>query len=318
MQLYEQLKLHFTIPDAYTSWKDYRNLLTDRLIRMADEEELTIDRLKKEMTVCVSHKPTLAVLGAGRMDDLDLAAIRPYFSKITMVDQDRNAMEEALDRYGMTKDPDIVLEEASFTGIGESEYAAFCQSLETYISETDHMISVPELDMHCIALMQEILQDTMTAAWNRKTYDYIWCVGVHSQLYAMPAYIYRYMWKQLEQDNRLEPVWQHMQPEESAFMEYLREQNAARIHVLHDEILCAAKHAVVIGCEVGRCEHPYAGVIENPELPATDEQTIEGSRQCMADIDSRRLDVHNAMLCWPFYRVGNVYYDMLLREIFPG
>ena len=75
MGIYEQMKKNFIMADAYEDWSAYRNTLTDYLIGLADGEEIPLN-ITRHMYEEISL-PTLAIIGAGRLNDLDLQRLLP-------------------------------------------------------------------------------------------------------------------------------------------------------------------------------------------------------------------------------------------------
>ena len=77
MHLYEQIKSHFIIPDAYSDWSDYRNHLTRMIIESTNQVSLPLS-FHQGMTDR-DLLPTLLILGAGACNDLNLADLSPHF-----------------------------------------------------------------------------------------------------------------------------------------------------------------------------------------------------------------------------------------------
>lgn len=296
MQLYDELRSHFHIPDAYRQWKPYRDLLSEYLAGEAD------------------NLPTLAILGAGACNDIDIGYIRQFFSQITLLDYDHAAMEEAVERYGLTRDTHVSLLPSGLTGIDETAYEKFCISMQSYAGSIKDKVTVQEFDIYAISILQSLICDSGRRPLENKQYDYIWCIGVHSQLNGMFSYIYRVFWENLFVMGRLTAVPEGDGPEESAFMAYVRELNTVQIEQLNKDIMNAAQKKAFIGCELGRCNSYYEGihpVAENRDF----DYLVEGARQGILDIRKRGVRIDESVICWPFYPENRVYYDMLLQRI---
>lgn len=294
MQLYDEIRSHFHIPDAYRYWKPYRDLLSDYLV----------------------HEPgklsTLAILGAGACNDIDLYRIRSGFSEITLIDYDYKAMQEAVRRYGLEKDAHVLLQPASLTGIGDEQYEQFCDALQGYARKIKDSVSIQEFDAFAISVLQSFVYENAVSPLSDVQYDYVWCVGVHSQLNAMFSYIYRVFWENLYAMHLLNAIPKGDGPEDSAFMAYLRELNTSQIKGLHDDIFKAVRRKAFIGCEVGRTDAYYSGMYS---AALEEAEMIEGAYQGIMDIRSRDLRVDESIVCWPFYPENQVYFDMLLQKI---
>ena len=81
MHLYDQLRQQQIIPDAYDRWRAYRQTVTLWLM----------DQLPEGATV--------AIVGAGRCNDLNLYLLANHCQTITLIDQDSGAMEAAVSHY---------------------------------------------------------------------------------------------------------------------------------------------------------------------------------------------------------------------------
>lgn len=81
MSVYANLKEKFILPNAYDDWRDFRTQLTDTMIRHK---------------ACEAN--SLAIMGAGRCNDIDLERLWPDFQKITLIDIDTDSMEEGVKR----------------------------------------------------------------------------------------------------------------------------------------------------------------------------------------------------------------------------
>lgn len=295
MKLYDEIKSHFSLPDAYNSWKHYRNTLTQYLISQTDQVSLPLsfhaDMHSSELL------PTLAIIGAGACNDLDLAYIVPHFSKITLIDNDEAAMQQALKRYQLAHDTSIHLFPASLNGITDSDYQQFCEALQTYI-QLNHLSLTPE-DFEAFALSQieNIFQKNKQAAipLAPAAYDYIWCFGVHSQLQAMFSYIYHVFMINLQNT-----LFQDTTVFREAFSNRLKKENDSFIPRFHDILLNSAKKAVFIGCEQKRLEN---------------ESPVEGAYQAIQDLRSRNLSLTESIILWNFYPAGSISYEMLIQKI---
>ena len=189
MHLYEQIKSHFIIPDAYSDWSDYRNHLTRMIIESTNQVSLPLS-FHPGMTDN-DLLPTLLILGAGACNDLNLADLSPHFSHITLLDEDCDAMQHALLQYDLTEDSHITCECTSLTGITEQDYMEFCDELSYFLAEHNDDITPMSFCRHAVSLVKQTLSNiTYTNILEQASYDHVCCFGVHSQLLAMYSYIF--------------------------------------------------------------------------------------------------------------------------------
>ena len=86
MRYLDRLIASEVLPNAYKEWRGYRQKLTDFI-----EEN------------CVAEggcKPVLAIWGAGRSNDIDLARLAERF-KLVLIDRDAEGLAQACKTYGL-------------------------------------------------------------------------------------------------------------------------------------------------------------------------------------------------------------------------
>lgn len=325
MSLYDDIKAHFLLPDAHNDWRSYRNTLTEYLIAETDEVSLPLSFPLNEKAD--EMLPTLAIIGAGACNDLDLHRLCTHFSKITLIDCDEAALQTALTTYQLHNHSHIELIPASLTQITDSDYRTFCECLQSFLQFHQTAFSFDEFEEYALALLDKLYSNARrirTSAClypnsqNRQettilapaSYDYVWCFGVHSQLQAMFSYIYHAFIVNLQ--NGLFP---NIEFSENIFAKRLKEENNQLIPVLNDQILASAKKAVYIGCEQ-QClsELPSSVCKRNPE-DAINLTAVEGAYQSIQDIRKRNLNLTESVILWPFHPAGNVFYEMLIQKI---
>lgn len=111
MSLYEDLLQKQFLPHAYEDWTDYRNAISNYLIASTAADS------------------SLAIFGAGGCNDWDLSLLAGHFSSITLIDNNLPAMKQALKRYQLESYPTIHLDECNLTGLYDSDYEKFCDTL---------------------------------------------------------------------------------------------------------------------------------------------------------------------------------------------
>ncbi len=302
MHLYDQIKTHFVIPDAYTNWTDYRNALTQVIIK--ETEQVSLPLSFHASMAEDDLLPTLLVIGAGACNDIDLHALASHFSHITLLDSDTEAMQQALITYQLEDYPTISCEQTSLTGITDVHYRELCDELQFYLMEHNDTITPQTFAEHAISLIKEQLRaDTLkNSPLSNQTYDYVCCFGVHSQLLSMYSYIYHAF-----DVNLRNSVFQSVNPKDcdkavTTFMNYLKQQNNLWIPLLNTQILSCGKKAVWFG-------------LETKKIPSAESSAIEGAYQAIADLQSRNLTIDAQTLIWPFYPKGNISYEMWLAKV---
>ena len=295
MHLYDEIKSHFKIPNAFSNWENYRNTLTSYLIAETDQISLPLsfgNHMKE-----TEFLPTLAIIGAGSCNDLDLAALSAHFSKITLIDYDMDAMKEALTTYHLENNPVIELRPISLNGLDDADYQQFCEQLQVFVTACGSSLSRKDFDTYALSLLENFYEKSRktTIPLFPASYDYIWCFGVHSQLQSMFSYIY-----QVFEINLKDIFTNNSEPSLNSFTHRLKEENNYFIPRFHDAILASAKKSVFIGCE-----HKRLGV----------NTAIEGAYQGIYDLRNRHLSMTEHVILWNFYPEKHISYEMLIQKI---
>jgi len=295
MSLYDEIKSHFTLPNAYTDWENYRNTVTDYLIAQTNQVSLPLSfHPSMRRTELL---PTLAILGAGACNDLDLRRLSSHFSKITLLDYDTGSMQQALNTYHLKHTNTVECLTLSLNGITSSDYQDFCEELQFFLREEKSSLTPEMFEAFALSLVNTCYKKSRQAAipLAPASYDYIWCFGVHSQLQSVFAYIYHVF-----EVNLRNTLFKDTGVPSEAFSSRLKEENDYFIPHFHDALLSSAKKAIFLGLEQRR--------IENNEA-------IEGAYQAASDIRNRNLKLTEGIILWPFCPAGNVSYEMLIQKI---
>ena len=295
MSLYEEIKSHFTLPNAYEDWKQYRTTLTDYLISRTDTVSLPLS-FSSGMGQN-DFLPTLAILGAGACNDLDLERLSSHFSKITLIDYQTDSMQAALATYHLEDSPVVECLSDSLNGLTDYDYQEFCEELQFFLREESQMITPERFEDFALSFVDAKCQKNrqVTIPLAPAAYDYIWCFGVHSQLQAMFSYIFHVFEVNLKDQLFKESNWTA-----SAFYHRLKEENNTFIPRFHDALLSSAKTAVFLGLEQSR----------HGETDA-----IEGAFQAIQDIRSRNLSRKESVILWPFCPDRHLTYEMLIMNL---
>lgn len=306
MTLYNEIKQHFHIPNAFTDWEPYRNTLTDYLICQTDTLDVPL-----HFTCGMTEnkiQPSLLVIGAGTCNDLDVAKLIPHFSNITLLDSDRTSLESAIANYHLEHADTVTLLTESLNGLNDRDYHTFCEHLSDFLRHkqlSGSPVSPETFETYACSLLKESLSGCArhNIPLPEKSYDFIWCFGVHSQLLSMFSYIY-----QVFKLNLQKMYLDFADTTPTVFENILKEENNRFIPILHDAILQCARQKVFIGLEANR------------KLPADtglsfDSTPIEGAYQGIMDLQSRKLNLRESSIFWPFCPDDNLYYQMQIEEI---
>lgn len=375
--LYDEIKNNFVIPNAFENWTPYRMCISEYIASCAKRENET-------------KKPTLAILGAGACNDFDLCYLSDYFSHITLLDYDESSMKKAMETYYRAKKKENMqkleegkkeqtksgrLEEqrksheleaksdvmwnvtakvASLNGIGEEQYIAFCEELQSFVRQKGKSLCYEEFERYAICLVEHFLDESKRngmylTCLAKKQYDYVCCFGLHSQLLAMFSYSYR-----IFLENLTTVFGREYEREPIRFMATLVRENERFIPQFHDALLQCAKQKVFIGLEYEKCNKWEKKTMERVKIMRSAEQsgewnakrvaaqnsenktmlcekenkilvqgdskakqieTIEGAYEAIADLQRRNLHKKEAALTWPFAPQYSIFYNMLIEEI---
>lgn len=304
MVLYEELKQSFCVPDAWNKWSAYRNTLTNYLIRFVEEEAVPLRVLSGMYQDVVL--PTLAVVGAGECNDLDIEKLLPYFSKIVLMDRDETALDRAMKKIDNPRKGIVEKQVLSFTGISEPEMRNFTQALQEYLKVVQGSITTESFSSYAMEYVKAQYERKRRIELPQQTYDYVWCFGVHSQLQGLYGYIYQVFMRYLQEFHL-----QGEMDEEDAFYELLRDENRKMIPRMNDWLMKITKKCCVIGNEWDLIDNPKQEYLLC-EYPS---HAIEGAYQSICDIRARGLEVEEKMILWPFHKDKHIYYEVLIQQI---
>lgn len=110
--VYDKMIKSENTDDCFEMWSGYRRFLTDYIIECCKGSDVFAPGPKQ------THKPGLAIWGAGACNDIDLAELDKYFS-LTLIDRDAEAMGRALARYGLSN---VKCVDLGFWSISDEEY----------------------------------------------------------------------------------------------------------------------------------------------------------------------------------------------------
>ena len=262
MRYLDRLIASEVLPNAYKEWRGYRQKLTDFI-----EEN------------CVAEggcKPVLAIWGAGRSNDIDLARLAESF-KLVLIDRDAEGLAQACKAYGL-EETDAICVDLPFWNVELETYEMF----EALLAEGEEAeIVIEHLKQVAFDNSHRVLPDI------RRRFDYSVCVGLHSQLNARFAGLL-YMYRENYDEEELQMI-------ENA----IRALNEAAVTRTNDVIYMLTEKLMVFGLEWAVVNESAMDQWENlvPE-------EIEGALQLRHDIGMHKdFDIRieaERRLFWPF------------------
>ena len=262
MRYLDRLIASEVLPNAYKEWRGYRQKLTDFI-----EEN------------CVAEggcKPVLAIWGAGRSNDIDLARLAERF-KLVLIDRDAEGLAQACKTYGL-EETDAICVDLPFWNVELETYEMF----EALLAEGEEAeIVIEHLKQVAFDNSHRVLPEI------GRRFDYSVCVGLHSQLNARFAGLL-YMYRENYDEEELQMI-------ENA----IRALNEVAVTRTNDEIYMLTEKLMVFGLEWAVVNESAMDQWENlvPE-------EIEGALQLRHDIGMHKdFDIRieaERRLFWPF------------------
>lgn len=262
MRYLDRLIASEVLPNAYKEWRGYRQKLTDFI-----EEN------------CVAEggcKPVLAIWGAGRSNDIDLARLTERF-KLVLIDRDAEGLAQACKTYGLEA-TDAICVDLPFWNVELETYEMF----EALLAEGEEAeIVIEHLQQVAFDNSHRVLPDI------GRRFDYSVCIGLHSQLNARFAGLL-YMYRENYDEEELQMI-------ENA----IRALNEAAVTRTNDVIYMLTEKLMVFGLEWAVVNESAMDQWENlvPE-------EIEGALQLRHDIGMHKdFDIRieaERRLFWPF------------------
>lgn len=262
MRYLDRLIASEVLPNAYKEWWGYRQKLTDFI-----EENCVAEG---------GYKPVLAIWGAGRSNDIDLARLAERF-KLVLIDRDAEGLAQAYKAYGL-EETDAICVDLPFWNVELETYEMF----EALLAEGEEAeIVIEHLKQVAFDNSHRVLTDI------GRRFDYSVCVGLHSQLNARFAGLL-YMYRENYDEEELQMI-------ENA----IRALNEAAVTRTNDVIYMLTERLMVFGLEWAVVNESAMDQWENlvPE-------EIEGALQLRHDIGMHKdFDIRieaERRLFWPF------------------
>lgn len=262
MRYLDRLIASEVLPNAYKEWRGYRQKLTDFI-----EENCVAEG---------GRKPVLAIWGAGRSNDIDLARLAERF-KLVLIDRDAEGLAQACKAYGL-EETDAICVDLPFWNVEFEIYEMF----EALLAEGEEAeIVIEHLKQVAFDNSHRVLPDI------GRRFDYSVCIGLHSQLNARFAGLL-YMYRENYDEEELQMI-------ENA----IRALNEAAVTRTNDVIYMLTEKLMVFGLE-------WAVVNESAmeQWEKLVPEDIEGALQLRHDIGMHKdFDIRieaERRLFWPF------------------
>lgn len=237
MNLYDQLLALQVIPDAFTTWQDYRKALSGYIM----------ERLPRHHHI--------GVFGAGRCNDLDLDQLVSYFDHVTLIDQDLQGMQAALTQYHLEDSPKVTLKQIECTGITSKSYRHYADRLVSILRAHGKEMSYDNLVQAALDELETMSHYLKQPDFGTALYDSIVVSGMHSQLLTMLEWIWHV-------------VLETISGKDERVRQYIMNMNDTFIQQFNTALCKATKHHLIVGLEtqrigqVGRVQGAMQGIID--------------------------------------------------------
>ena len=275
--IYRQLKEKFIMRDAFSDWKDYRESLTDIVLSYPGEK--------------------LAIVGAGRCNDIDVNKLYETFSGITLIDIDEEAMREGIARLDDVNIEKTEIKRLSINGLYEEDIDAFCDKLLSYVRSEGKNLTHEKYEKK-ICDMLNVLKERMISNMEEledyftgESFDIILCNGVFSQLLSMISFFINSVSQSII-DAGIFDAQTTIQKTEA----YLTQINNELIPVIVNILIDFANKTVIFGNEY------------------SEDGNIEGAYQCIK-YTREKYKPKERYLKWSFNIKEKTEYDMLIQII---
>lgn len=321
-EAFRRIRESFRIPDAFSLWEEYRERLTGCVL---DEgRAVPGQRLPEGQSSAADADRSLAVLGAGAMNDLDLKRLAARFRTVVLIDSDLSSLEEGLRRYGLEGTGEIRLLRGSLTGITEADAEDFFCALYTRSVRSaragrltpEHFLS-DSLEL-LSGLEQRLFRtaEAFQALLPPGGFDTVVCAGLHSQLFSLLTLSWQVLAGSLSEQVFRGPV-----PAEPV-LQRVKEWNGALIPLLDRAVLRAARRRALFGFEydpAAPVEGAFQGLRDVQGLAAglepADSLGLSAEQELSAGQEPPVRLSHLADLTWPFSPSRGRYYTMRILDL---
>ena len=273
----EELKEKFTMSDATTDWEEFREKLTSLVLRYGT----------------LNDSKTLAIVGAGRCNDLVIVRLLENYENIVMIDNDSAAMKEAVKDMPVDYLNRIECKEFSITGLYEEDIDRFCLDLLSFVKNAGYSLNKDMYQQQVISeldrLEEQMIKTPDKIVSTLSGADVIVCNGVFSQLFAMISFFI---------SSLSFSVAESILPDAMKVVPLAEK----KISIISDKVIPIINEALF--------ETATDFVIYGNEYD--EGRPVEGAHQCIQDIRARYEDVIEEHFNWNFNKKQGVTYDMLI------
>lgn len=275
-EMYQGLCKLRNMEEAYEEWQRYRKEVTQYILQNTESGK------------------TVAILGAGRCNDIDLADFANHFSEISLIDIDEEAMKDALKKYNLVFKENINIIVQDFVGISEDDYIEYAnimyKDIKKMLSFFSPMVTAPKM----IKKLDSVYSNLKSFELNlgNKKYDYVVVLGVHSQLNTTFEWMWRMM---LERHNKFDNTVARRISKETDYI----------VNKFDNAIHKTAKKKIFVGCERGIVGMTRGIEGADNELKSIEKFENEGVVKLIDWFDT----------IWPFDTRQKLQYNMAICQL---
>ncbi len=276
----DDIKQKFRLTDAYEDWREYRQVLTDTVIECTRGD----------------NSKTIAIIGAGRCNDIDLKVLCRHFEIITLVDCDSTAMNEAVAKLTDDEAKRVEINNTSLTGINETDLNLYFESVLsavrnqgyklTYDGFREIILSELEILKHKLTTSDEILIKELPKR------DIVLCNGVFSQLFSAISFFVRSVAGSIP-----DTLFTGAMQAADRLEQELKSMNNVVIPAICKALIQSANDYVIFGNECLKTD------------------PVEGAGQCIEAVRNSGRTVKEFECLWDFNRREKVTYNMLIQVV---
>ncbi len=276
----DDIKQKFRLPDAYEDWREYRQLLTDTVIECGNGDQ----------------SKTIAIIGAGRCNDIDLKALCRHFEIITLVDCDSDAMNEAVAKLTDDEAKRVEINSTSLTGINETDLNLYFESVLSAVRNQGYKLTYDSFEEIILSEL-EIFKDKLPTSYEilikeLPKRDIVLCNGVFSQLFSAISFFVRSVAGSIP-----DSLFTGAMQAADRLEQELKSMNNVVIPVICKALIQSANDYVIFGNECLKTD------------------PVEGAGQCIEAVRNSGRTVKEFECLWDFNRREKVTYNMLIQVV---
>ena len=276
----DDIKQKFRLPDAYEDWREYRQLLTDTVIECGNGDQ----------------SKTIAIIGAGRCNDIDLKALCRHFEIITLVDCDSDAMNEAVAKLTDDEAKRVEINSTSLTGINETDLNLYFESVLSAVRNQGYKLTYDSFEEIILSEL-EIFKDKLPTSYEilikeLPKRDIVLCNGVFSQLFSAISFFVRSVAGSIP-----DSLFTGAMQAADRLEQELKSMNNVMIPVICKALIQSANDYVIFGNECLKTD------------------PVEGAGQCIEAVRNSGRTVKEFECLWDFNRREKVTYNMLIQVV---